>query len=107
MSKLKMAEEMARQEVQLRTEEMSLALSVKLDAMRRAKVSTSEELAEAMYPLLQGMTSLALENQVLLKEMRVLMRNEVQEMRAEMSELRAMLTEFKTVLRSSYPQVQD
>ncbi|WP_239482126.1 hypothetical protein [Zestomonas insulae] len=101
MSKLKTAEAMTRQEVESRTEEMALALATKLDTMRQAKVSTSEELAEVMYPLLQAMTSLALENQVLLKEMRLLMRNEIQQARTEMEEMRALMTDLKSLLMTA------
>ncbi|KFX71764.1 hypothetical protein TMS3_0107570 [Pseudomonas taeanensis MS-3] len=97
MSKLKLAEEKTQQQVQHLTEELSLALAVKLDAMRQAKVSTSEELAETMYPLLQAMTSLALENQVLMKEMRSMMREELSKMRAEMGELHTLMTELKSL----------
>ena len=66
--------------------------------MRQAKVSTSEELAEVMYPLLQAMTSLALENQVLLKEMRLLMSNEMKQTRDEMAEMRTLMRDLKCLL---------
>ncbi|MCY1297172.1 hypothetical protein D9M70_466020 [compost metagenome] len=91
MSKLEQAEQITQQVLDRRTEEMALKLSVTLDAMRRAKVTTSDELAEAMFPLLQAMTTLALENQVLLSEMRTLLGGEVKQLRTELSELRALL----------------
>ncbi|MCY1543385.1 hypothetical protein D3C76_1060890 [compost metagenome] len=101
MNKLQMAEALTQQELQNRTEEMTLALTMQLDVMRQAKVSTSEELAEAMFPLLQAMTSLAMENQILLKEMRLLMRSEIQQTREEMAEMRELMTDLRALLMAS------
>lgn len=101
MSKLRQAEQITQQVLDRRTEEMALRLSVTLDAMRQAKVTTSEELAEAMFPLLQAMTTLAVENQVLLEEMRALMREELQQSRRERNELRSLMGELKALLAES------
>lgn len=106
MSKLKQAEQVAQQTLESRTETLSLVLATKLDKMRQDKVATSEELAAAMFPVLQAMTTLAVENQVLLNDMRSLVSKEARELRQEMGELRALLLSLKEGL-NSHPPVSD
>ncbi len=101
MSKLKQAEQIAQQTLESRTETLSLVLAIKLDKMRQDKVATSEELAAAMFPVLQAMTTLAVENQALLNDMRSLMNNEIKLIRAEMRELRATMTNLQFVITES------